>query len=196
MTSTEQNPYQYSEDFVSHWEGTWELMLGPLRGTRGLRILEIGSFEGRSAVWFLENLLTADDASIVCLDPFKAPWAEGFFDKNMVLTGVGNKVTKLKMRSDEYLAAMPEDRFDLVYVDGGHTAPTVLFDALLSWLLVKPGGILMFDDYEWGPDKPPHERPQISIDVFMAILAGNYEVLHEGYQILLRKPFSADRDEA
>ncbi len=190
MSSTEQSPYEYSHDFVSHWHDVWEACFSGLRGLPDLRILEIGSFEGRSAVWFLENLLTGDGASIVCVDPFIAKGAEATFDKNMVATGVAHKVTKLAFASDKYLASLPDEQFDLVYIDGGHDAPTVLFDALLSWLLIKPGGFLMFDDYGWGPERQAHERPQISIDVFMAVLVGDYEVLHHDYQVILRKPFA------
>lgn len=187
MANVQGTGYDYREDYVSHWIPVWQHHFGHLRGRPGLRILEIGSFEGRSAVWFLENILTTDDASIVCVDPFYREEAEERFDKNIALTGVGHKVTKVKARSDEYLAALPDDRYDLIYIDGGHDAQTVLFDAILSWPLLRPGGLLLFDDYEWDPEKPPHERPQISIDVFLAIFSAEITVVHQGYQVIVRK---------
>lgn len=183
--------YEFREDYVSHWIPIWEQHFGGLRGQPGLRILEIGSFEGRSAVWFLENLLTADDASIVCLDPFYADGTEELFDANIERTGSAAKVTKRKQRSDEYLASLPDDAFDLIYIDGGHDAQTVLFDAIFSWPLLKRGGLVLFDDYEWEPQRPAHDRPQISIDVFMAIVSGEFELLHEGYQLIGRKTFGS-----
>lgn len=187
MANVQGTPYDYREDFVSHWIPVWQHHFGALRDRPGLRMLEIGSFEGRSAVWFLENILTADDASIVCIDPFVREGAEERFDTNIERTGLSHKVTAIKGRSDEYLATMPADRYDLIYIDGGHDAQTVLFDAVLSWPLLRPGGLVMFDDYEWSPERPPHERPQISIDVFMAIFAAEMAVVHHGYQVIARK---------
>ena len=42
--------------------------------------------------------------------------------------------------------------FDLVYVDGSHLAADVLQDAVLSFRLLRSGGLLIFDDYLWIDD--------------------------------------------
>lgn len=42
-----------------------------------------------------------------------------------------------------------ENKFDFIYVDGLHLSQDVLYDALLSFDLLKVGGILIFDDYLW-----------------------------------------------
>jgi predicted O-methyltransferase YrrM len=39
--------------------------------------------------------------------------------------------------------------FDLAYIDGSHQAPDVLFDAVAAFRLVRPGGLIIFDDYLW-----------------------------------------------
>lgn len=39
--------------------------------------------------------------------------------------------------------------FDLVYIDGSHMRVDVLVDAVLAWPLLQPGGLMVFDDYEW-----------------------------------------------
>ena len=36
---------------------------------------------------------------------------------------------------------------DLIYIDGSHLAKDVLSDAILSWKLLKPSGVMIFDDY-------------------------------------------------
>jgi predicted O-methyltransferase YrrM len=183
----EPKPYLYRDDYVSERVPVWTAQFGALAGTPGLRMLEIGSFEGRSAVWFLENVLTADDATLVCVDPFYAETEERF-DHNIEVTGVASKVTKIKRRSDDYLASRPADAFDLIYIDGDHHASSVLFDGMLAFPLLKPGGLLLFDDYYWLADQlPPHERPQIAIDVFLEALSGKYDVVHRDYQVLIRK---------
>ena len=37
--------------------------------------------------------------------------------------------------------------FDIIYIDGNHEPEYVLEDAVLSFRKLKPGGIIIFDDY-------------------------------------------------
>ena len=114
-------------------------------------MLEIGSYEGRSAVWFLENILTHPTSRLVCIDPFFDPRVEMRFDHNVRLSGARERLEKRRGRSESVLPQLERASFDLIYVDGSHDAPFVLLDAMLSWELLKTGGILAFDDYEWEP---------------------------------------------
>jgi len=77
--------------------------------------------------------------------------------------------------------------FDIIYIDGSHLAPDVLFDAVFAWPRLAPSGILIFDDYGWRPDLPPAERPQPSIDRFMELFGDEFEVIDIGFQVLLRR---------
>ena len=58
---------------------------------------------------------------------------------------------------------------------------------MLAWRLLKPGGILIFDDYLWEPNRPPARRPQLAIDIFRETMVDALEVLHEDYQVIVRK---------
>lgn len=40
-------------------------------------------------------------------------------------------------------------QFDLIYIDGSHMRVDVMMDAVLAWPLLKAGGVMVFDDYEW-----------------------------------------------
>src|ERR1700710_2270733 len=62
--------YSYTSDYISKNLDNWTRLLEEYRGRPGVRMLEIGSYEGRSAVWFLENVLTHPTAGIVCIDFF------------------------------------------------------------------------------------------------------------------------------
>jgi predicted O-methyltransferase YrrM len=179
--------YYFREDYVSNRLPVWEEHLLPLKGRPGLRFLEIGCFEGRGTIWFLENLLTAPDSTIVCVDNFGSD-TEETYDRNIAASGVASKVVKIKRRSDDYLASNPADRFDLIYVDADHRAASVLLDGMLAFPLVKFGGLLMFDDYGWLVDQlPPHERPQLGVDICLEALAGQYDLVHKGYQVIIHK---------
>lgn len=183
---SESRAYSHTADYISGNLENWTRILGPCAG-RGVKMLEIGSFEGRSTVWFLENILTEQGAEITCVDVFSEPRWELRFDHNIRVSGLGGKVRKLKGRSEDLLPELPRASYDIIYVDGSHEAGAVLMDALLSWTLLKPGGLLLFDDYRWEPEKKSSQRPQMAIDLFLESFAGRFELVHQDYQVVIRK---------
>jgi hypothetical protein len=82
---------------------------------------------------------------------------------------------------------LPWNEFDAAYLDGSHIAADVLEDAVLTWRLLKPGGVLIFDDYRWDLYRDSVRSPGPGIDAFLAGFAGQYDVLHKDYQVILRK---------
>jgi hypothetical protein len=184
----------FTEDWVTTRFAKWRPVIDELQG-RPTRILEIGSFEGLSACFLLWRLPLA---SITCVDPFvgipehagmESDDLERTFDSNVALVDA-TRVRKLVGDSKRRLLDLleEEDRFDLVYVDGSHLGLDVLVDAALSWQLVAPSGVVVFDDYRWaylGED--PLLRPGKAIDAFCALLEGKHEVVFADDQIALRR---------
>lgn len=179
--------YSFSQDYVSDRAPAWIEQLSELKAKTHLQMLEIGSFEGRSAIWFLANVLTDPSSTITCVDPFLHRITELRFDHNIKVSGSSARVIKLRGRSQQILKLLKENNYDLVYIDGSHCAGDVETDALLSWPLVKCGGIVIFDDYLWNPNWPVEDRPQIAIDRFMAEFRSELEIHHRGYQVMVRK---------
>ena len=143
--------------------------------------LEVGSFEGRSACWMLEHLLGHPDSRLYCVDTFEgseefAPeLREGLLERfthNVRQTGRGEKVQALVGRSDDVLVGLIGEgvRADLAYVDGSHRAAEVLTDAVLCWKLLKPGGVMVFDDHLWRCRLGPDDlllHPKLAVDGFV-----------------------------
>jgi len=164
--------YRFSIDWVNT-QGraqSWPVVLKDLMGKKNLRGLEVGSFEGRSAIWFLDNVLTDESSTLTCIDLF-APEYDGIFDANIKASGRARRVTKIKGYSDRALRTLKPNTYDFIYLDGCHKAHCTLEDAVMSWDLLKVGGVLMFDDWLWNMDLPITERPKIAIDVFAEIYA-------------------------
>lgn len=160
----------------------WSEVLGKFAGRPGLLAVEVGSFEGRATLWFLEAILTAPSSRIICLDPFENP----LFVENT--TGYREKVVFIQERSQ---VALRGERFhpysvDFIYVDGSHKAANVLEDAVLSFRLVRNGGVLIFDDYHWHTGDELAE-PRIAIDAFLDVFRGQYTLLHKGWQVVIEK---------
>lgn len=167
-------------------------VLEHLVGRPGVAMLEIGSFEGRSTVWFLENVLTGARSTITCIDTFRGSAEHTGVDHDALLERFkrnvapwSDRVTVLEGESRRMLRTLGDDpRFEAVYVDGSHETPDVLEDAVLSWPLLRDGGVMIFDDYLW---RARESRPGPAIDAFLGVFAGRYELLHQEYQVSLRK---------
>ena len=116
--------------------------------------LEIGSFEGRSTLWLCENILTAEDARIDCLDLFATDPVHGdYLSRFRHNTSEHTwKVREVHGPSFEGLRQV-EGPYDIVYVDGWHSAFGALADGVMSWPMLKVGGVMVFDDYLWVPPK-------------------------------------------
>ena len=195
-------PWFWHGDFTSDWVwknySIWRRVLAPARD-RPVRIVEIGSFEGRSAVFFLKYL---PQSTMVCIDTFAGTAEENYVYRNMEqqmsaaearfdrnVAPFAGRVEKIRSRSIlalERLAAQNR-RFDLAYIDGGHRYDDVMSDSVAVWTMLEPGGTVIWDDYEWAPDFAPEERPKPAIDDFLGIREGSYRLLAKGYQVIVEK---------
>jgi predicted O-methyltransferase YrrM len=61
-------------------------------------------------------------------------------------------------------------QFDFIYIDGNHCCDNVLADAVMSWTMLKPGGIMLFDDYLYEDLPDVLDRGKIAIDAFCTCL--------------------------
>jgi predicted O-methyltransferase YrrM len=161
-----------------------------------LEILEIGSWEGRSSSFFLHYLKAA---RVTAVDTWQGSeehdrytqlsHIEARFDSN--LARFGGRVTKVKTSSKAYFASVaPKEQFDLVYVDGSHHADEVMIDALESFAALKPGGILVFDDYTWEFYNVMRHNPAFAINCFLKMKRGEYSLLSVTAQLYLKKNVS------
>lgn len=159
-------------------------------------ILEIGSFQGRSTCWLLENT----QAHVTCIDTWEGS-PENSEDEKKDLFEIfkqniepwGDRVTVIRDRSDEALRKFkPEPIFDFVYVDGSHHAWDIIDDAVLSWKLLKPNGVMIFDDFEWcAPGREPEDpsNPRTAIQAFCHGFRPSK--LWQWYQVAVQKPPTA-----
>lgn len=175
----------FTHDWLTENLAPWEQHLMPLNG-RPLQILEIGTYEGRSAVWFVEHLFANPEARLTCVDIWSDPRDLETCRANINETGHADRVRCLQGQSVNHLRHIMGSQFDLIYIDGSHEARDVLTDAALAWPLLAPGGYLIFDDYQW-QDGSVDLPPGPAIDAFLDIWATHIEVLRSGYQVIVRR---------
>jgi predicted O-methyltransferase YrrM len=187
----------FATDWTSWHFPNWAKLLTPYRGKRA-RVMEIGSWEGRSALFFLNYL---PRAQVVCIDTFEGgqehqaaadaedflPHLEQRFETNTA--EFADRIEKIKAHSTDALAQLgiANRRFDVAYIDGSHRAVDVYSDAALTWPLMASGGLVIFDDYQWEMMPVPLDNPKPGVDAFLAAFAGQYRMVHNEYQVAIVK---------
>ena len=179
------NTPTFSTDWIAGKTVNWENYLGKLKNQPNARGLEIGCFEGRSTIWYAQNILTGNGATLTCVDPF-SPRLHHFFDHNIDVTGVKDRIVKLTGYSEDVLRTLPtEKKFDFIYVDGGHMPWNTLTDIVFAWDLLKVGGVLIIDDYTYKSDTG--ENPKPACDAFLEIYKPLIADVLIGTQVIVRK---------
>ncbi len=176
-------PYMFNFDWFSGNIPVFEKHLSPLAG-QACAMLEIGTHEGRSATWLLDNILTHPDARLTCVDIHQ----QDNLMANLEATGQRGKVDLILGKSGDVLMNQPRESFDFIYVDGSHWSCDVLEDAVLAFRAAKVGAIIGFDDYLWDdPQYNQHGTPKPAIDAFVACYTHKLEILEDGFQLWVRK---------
>ncbi len=180
--------YHYTTNYFStDHRSQFEKHLQRFKGQPNVKYLELGAYEGRSFFWMLENILTHKSTKAYAVDIFFDS-IEGIFNKNLKASGLSKKVVVKKGYFNEILPKLKSKTFDIIYLDGGHQAWTTLETVILSWRLLKPGGVFIFDDYKWRVGVYPSElRPQAAIDGFLYSFKDYLKVLHKNKVVVLEK---------
>jgi predicted O-methyltransferase YrrM len=192
--------YVFTTNWFEKERPAWEELFTKVKPRK---ILEIGSYEGASAVFLIETLAKDFDIELHCidtwagslehrsggLDPSDMGSVELHFQQNtaMAIREAKNRVD-LKIHKElselclpRLLAMGSKNYFDFIYIDGSHQAPDVLYDAVLAFKLLSVGGLMILDDYLWNEPLPtgkdPLRSPKLAIDAFVNINLRKLNVL-------------------
>jgi len=175
----------FTQDWFSHNIPNFQKCMDAIGNTGSRkRFLEIGSYEGRSTCWLIQNALKDND--VICsIDPFtNMPEVEARFWDNAREVLVKQQLSHFKGTSYISMATLIQQKndFDFIYIDGDHDPATTLTDAAMAWGLLRSGGVMLFDDYEY-----PHEPTKCGIDGFLMGFVGKYDLLLKNYQLAVVK---------
>lgn len=158
---------------------------------KNYQILEIGSYEGASSIFFLNVL---KKANIYCIDTWSNRFRYGVTKKNINYSKIEDRfdfnlqqykkrLHKFKTNSSLFFNKISKNLlFDLIYVDGSHKYEDVLNDARNSFNHLKVGGIIIFDDFN-------KSEVQKAILFFLNKKKNNIKVLMVYHQLVIKKIF-------
>ncbi len=191
------------QDIVPKYSRSWFSpsnfkVLNSFKHQENLMFLEIGSFEGCSANYFVDYFLSGSNSKITCIDPW-IKYSESTVAKLDEWDNVINESTydifvrNTKANSDKIIIKrglskdiLPtlQQEYDFIYIDGDHSEKAVWIDATLSFAILKVGGTMIFDDYEWNVgDKSPKD----AVDRFLKEYSDKIKVLFINEQVGIQK---------
>lgn len=157
---------------------------------REIKILEIGSWAGGSAITWVDALekYSQKKGMLLCLDqwrdylnPIDKKWTQqtmkkalrankifNLFLHNIAVSKCGDSISIFKVSSLCGLSMLRDDLFDIIFIDGSHYYKDAYSDIKKSAPLLKEGGVLCGDDLEL----QFHSVDQNSIKKFL-----NYDVI-------------------
>lgn len=124
------------------------LEIGVYKGDFALRMLSQISKQNQSTTKYLGIDLFSEMQTRENFQKEISMWPE---QKDLVLKKLKNAYPKIDIKlvqgySSDYLS-MEKYKYDLVFIDGGHSFPTVFSDWNLSSSLLSQKGVIFFDDY-------------------------------------------------
>jgi predicted O-methyltransferase YrrM len=168
------------------------------KGLPNLNYLQIGVYTGDASLWLMRNILSDETSRLTDVDIwdlvhpddcplFDQDWVDVETFYNRQVFPYKHRINKHKSFSKNWLLANRSEQYDFIYIDGDHTPKAFMTDALLSWDLLKVGGIMAIDDYEWTHPMGEHLNPRPAIDSFIEMHKDTSEVLIKNWQVWLKK---------
>jgi predicted O-methyltransferase YrrM len=160
-----------------------------------LNILEIGSYEGLSSIFFLKTLTKS---RITCVDIWSAPRDEQYYKKynkfNIIEKNFdyntkifGKRLKKIKNYSKDFFKKNKK-KYDIIYIDGGHTNDIIYSDLVNAFDTLEENGIIIADDLFWN-QLPTGKNPINAIYKFININKNKIKIILIYSQLIIQKSF-------
>lgn len=175
--------FSFSRNYFNHNSEIWtDIFKKHNFLNRDLTILEIGSFEGMSILFFQYFLNIKKIYSIDIKE-------NKFFLKNIRKF---NNIKFFKMKSDKFFKKKINQKFDIIYVDGSHYYKHVFNDLKNSEKNLKKNGLLIIDDLLLDLNYRKY-----SMNFYEDVIGGvlmflkktklKYDFVYVGHQLILKK---------
>lgn len=160
--------------------------------------LEIGCFEGLTSNYICDQLLVKGEdppnptlGRLICVDPLEDRYLLhadkatndmfiGQYDR-FIHNTKDQGIELLRKQSSQCWEYLSQYLFDFIYIDGDHTEQVVYADGVNALRVLRPGGSILFDDYQWS------EGTKKGINRFLHDKVKEIDVQLIDYQALVTK---------
>ena len=180
--------YKFTEDWNYLNYGSLEIIgkrLANQYTNSPINILELGTLEGRSALYMFHNYCTNRKSTVTTID-----WE---LEENLEYNLEMCNTDRLKFILSNFFDIIPkllndDIKYELIYIDGGKSSKITIFQIVNCWEILKIGGILYFDDFTWGTGiHHSIERPREAILFFLKTFKDDYELIFKTDQVAVVK---------
>ena len=181
--------YKFSyDDWFSQNIIIWEKFLNKINK---IKYLEIGSFEGRSAVFIreLDNI-----CSLMAVDTFEGSDEHKNIDFNKVYSNFKFNLNLDRNKNIDFFRGSSDDFFlnnknyyNLIYIDGSHNYEQVKKDFINSFNFLENNGYLICDDFLWLEYSKIELNPMKAIIECYDLYKQSLKVEFLNHQIIFRK---------
>lgn len=175
------------DDWFTHNINIWKNYLTQLKE---IKYLEIGSFEGRSAVFVgeLDNV-----KEITCIDTFEGSDEIKDINFDIVYKNCAENLNKLKIPyklikdTSHNFFRNNNKKFNVIYIDGSHFYEDVKKDFINSMNCLEDDGILICDDFYWFFYEKIEQNPIGAILECYEYFKKDLDILFINHQIIFKK---------
>ena len=173
--------FKFTKNYFKHNAPIWyEIFKKNSLIDKKINVLEIGTFEGMSFLYFNKYL---DLKNLYCVDVTEH---ENFkLNKEKF-----NNYKFFNSSSDDFFNKKLDIRFDIIYIDGSHYVKDVYNDLMNSHIYLKENGVLIIDDFLLDIDFRRNKKyfDEVMSGIFMFLKKEfNYKILYVGHQLILKK---------
>lgn len=158
-------------------------------------IVEIGVYEGGTTFWLSDALTRLNHTyKIYAIDPHAGSEDLDTVNFNIIADNFAHNLATHNSKCVEHISEFSTQALvsllsndvsaDFVYVDGDHRASQVLTDLVLSWELLKVGGVMLCDDAtDWKftdstGTSAAQLSPRMAIEMFIQCNWHKLEIVH------------------
>lgn len=188
--SLDRSRFAFQNNWFEQIIPEWEALTVSLRlpsTPKAIHILELGSFEGASTTWMLDNLMHDPASTITAIDTFAGGMEHSstevdslyaHFLANVKQCSCIHQLRIMQALTKDALITLRKEgaKFDFIYIDASHVAIDVLHDAVLCWHMLELDGTLVFDDWRWKGYLEDVYNPRIAIMAFLQCAAPEVKV--------------------
>jgi len=194
--------YKFTEEWFDPMIPNWKQLFDSYGKEKIKDVLEIGCYEGRATIFLCEEILS-EGVNYDIVDTFSGTLEESgmngtakrlkkdnFIYNNFTYNISFHSQVNFNINQGYSQHILPtlvkqSKQYDFIYIDASHRADDTFVDAYYAHKMLKPGGLVIFDDFEWKDPNALHpvQSPELGIRMFFSMYDNLYTPIMQGYQI-------------